>query len=69
MINSIEAIKGVDGICELLIETQRSADGQILVSITDIGIRFTSQLAEQIFDPFFTPKFHGTVWGYASIVQ
>jgi PAS domain S-box-containing protein len=63
IVNSIEAMKGFDGIRELVIRSRRSEDGQILVSVSDTGMGFPAQLAEQIFDPFFTTKPHGTGMG------
>jgi signal transduction histidine kinase len=47
----------------LVIKSQQSDDGQILVSVSDTGIGFPPQLAEQIFDPFFTTKPDGTGMG------
>jgi len=63
IVNSIEAMRAVDGIRELVVKSQRSEDGQILVSVSDTGIGFPPQLAEQIFDPFFTTKPQGTGMG------
>ena len=63
IVNSIEAMKDVDGVRELVIKSQRAENGQILVSVSDTGIGFPSQLADQIFDPFFTTKAHGTGMG------
>ena len=63
IVNSIEAMKDVDGIREMLIRSQRAENGQILVSVSDTGMGVPPQLAEQIFDPFFTTKSHGTGMG------
>ena len=63
IINSIEAMKDVDGIREMAIKSRRGENEQILVSVSDTGIGFPPQLAEQIFDPFFTTKPHGTGMG------
>ena len=63
IVNSIEAMKDVDGMREMVIKTQRAEDEQILVSFSDTGIGLPPQLAEQIFDPFFTTKPHGTGMG------
>jgi PAS domain S-box-containing protein len=63
IVNSIEAMKDVDGMRELIIRSQRSENEQALVSVSDTGIGFPQQLAEQIFDPFFTTKLHGTGMG------
>jgi len=63
IVNSIEAMKEVDGIREMVIRSQRDQEGQLLISITDTGVGIPPQLAEQIFDPFFTTKAHGTGMG------
>jgi predicted ATPase/signal transduction histidine kinase len=62
IVNSIEATKDVDGIREMVIKSRR-AEKEILVSVTDTGIGFPPQLAQQIFAPFFTTKPHGTGMG------
>jgi PAS domain S-box-containing protein len=66
IVNSIEAMKDVDGIREMIIRSQRSGKEQILVSVSDTGVGIPPQLAEQIFDPFFTTKAHGTGMGFPS---
>jgi signal transduction histidine kinase len=63
IVNSIEAMKDVNGIREMVILSQRAENEQVLVSVSDTGIGFPPQLTEQIFDPFFTTKPHGTGMG------
>jgi PAS domain S-box-containing protein len=63
IVNSIEAMKDVDGIREMVIRSQRAENGQILVSVSDTGMGVPPQLTEQIFNPFFTTKSHGTGMG------
>jgi signal transduction histidine kinase len=63
IVNSIEAMKDVDGIREMVIQSQRTENGQILASISDTGAGIPPELAEQIFDPFFTTKPYGTGMG------
>ncbi|MGD0938559.1 MAG: PAS domain S-box protein [Terracidiphilus sp.] len=63
IVNSIEAMKDVDGIRELVIQSQRAENEQILVSFSDSGIGLPPQLMDQIFEPFFTTKPHGTGMG------
>jgi PAS domain S-box-containing protein len=63
IVNSIEAMKDVDGTRELVIRSEQGESGQIQVSFTDTGKGFPPQSAEQIFDPFFTTKPHGTGMG------
>jgi signal transduction histidine kinase len=61
--NSIEAMKDVDGIREMSISSKRAESGQVLVSVSDTGMGVPPRLAEQIFDPLFTTKSHGTGMG------
>jgi signal transduction histidine kinase len=63
IVNSIEAMKDVDGTRELVIKLERAENEQILASFTDTGIGLSPQLAEKIFEPFFTTKPHGTGMG------
>jgi hypothetical protein len=63
IINSIEAMKDVDGTRELVIKSERAKNEQILLSFTDTGIGLPTQLAVHIFAPFFTTKPHGTGMG------
>jgi predicted ATPase/signal transduction histidine kinase len=63
IMNAIEATKNVDGTREVLITSQRTNDGQILVSVSDTGVGLQPQLVERIFDPFFTTKPKGTGMG------
>lgn len=63
IVNGIDAMRDVDGVREMVIQSQRTENDQILVSFTDTGIGLPPQLAEQIFDPFFTTKPHGTGMG------
>ncbi|HUN85247.1 MAG TPA: ATP-binding protein [Terracidiphilus sp.] len=63
IVNSIEAMRDVEGARELVIRSERAEDEQILLSISDTGIGLPPQLAEKIFDPFFSTKPHGTGMG------
>jgi signal transduction histidine kinase len=63
ILNSIEAMKDVDGRREIIIQSQRAEGGQVLVSFTDTGIGIPPPIVEQIFDPFFTTKPQGTGMG------
>ena len=56
MINSIDAMKDVDGTRELAIKSQRAENEQLLVSVSDTGVGLPPQQAEQIFNAFFTTK-------------
>jgi PAS domain S-box-containing protein len=63
IINSIDALKDVDGTREIAITSQRAEDEQLQVSVSDTGIGLPSQRADQIFNAFFTTKPHGTGMG------
>jgi PAS domain S-box-containing protein len=63
-INSIDAMKDVDGKRELTITSQRAENEHLLmVSISDTGVGLPPQQADQIFNAFFTTKSHGTGMG------
>jgi PAS domain S-box-containing protein len=63
MMNSIDAMKNVDGTREITIQSQRAENGQVLLSVSDTGVGLPPEKAEQIFDAFFTTKPHGTGMG------
>jgi len=63
IMNSIDAMKAVEGTRELAIKSQRAENEQLMVSVSDTGIGLPSQQAEQIFNAFFTTKPHGTGMG------
>jgi NO-binding membrane sensor protein with MHYT domain len=70
--NSIEAMKGVDGVRELAIKSQRAEHEQLMVCVSDTGVGLPPQQADQIFYAFFTTKLHGTGMGLSisrSIVE
>jgi PAS domain S-box-containing protein len=62
IMNSIDAMKEVDGTRELTIKSQR-AENELLVSVSDTGVGLPPQQADQIFNAFFTTKPHGTGMG------
>ncbi|OLC92092.1 MAG: hypothetical protein AUH86_19750 [Acidobacteria bacterium 13_1_40CM_4_58_4] len=63
MLNGIDAMKDVDGTRELAIRSQRSANEQLMISVSDTGTGVPLQQADQIFNAFFTTKPHGTGMG------
>jgi C4-dicarboxylate-specific signal transduction histidine kinase len=63
IVNSIEAMKDLDGLREMVIKAQLAENERILVSVSDTGPGFPPDRAEQIFDPFFTTKPDGTGMG------
>jgi C4-dicarboxylate-specific signal transduction histidine kinase len=71
IMNSIDAMKDVEGARDLAIASERTVSGEILVSVSDTGVGLPSGPA-QIFDAFVTTKRHGTGLGLSisrSIVQ
>ena len=62
MMNSIEAMKDVEGKRDLAIESQPAQDGGLLISVRDTGVGLPPQ-ADQIFNSFFTTKHDGTGMG------
>ena len=63
MLNSIYAMKNVDGMRELTIQSQSSENDQVRSSVIDTGVELPPQQADQIFNAFFTTKAHGTGMG------
>jgi C4-dicarboxylate-specific signal transduction histidine kinase len=63
MVNSIDAMKEVDGMRELVVKSQSAEKEEVLVSVTDTGVGLPPQLADQVFNAFFTTKPHGTGMG------
>jgi len=62
IMNGIDAMKDVDGTCELTIKTGRAENDQLMVSVSDTGVGLPLQ-RDQIFNAFFTTKPHGTGMG------
>jgi signal transduction histidine kinase len=72
IMNSIDAMKNVDGTRELAIASRRAENEQLMVSVSDTGVGLPPQQEDQIFDAFFTTKPQGTGMGLSisrSIVQ
>jgi PAS domain S-box-containing protein len=72
IMNSIEAMKDVDGKRELVIEARPTENDQLLVSVSDTGVGLPEQEADQIFNAFFTTKRQGIGMGLSisrSIVE
>jgi signal transduction histidine kinase len=61
MLNSIEAMKQTGG--KLTLCSKSTADGQILISVSDSGIGLPGQEPERVFEAFFTTKSQGTGMG------
>jgi C4-dicarboxylate-specific signal transduction histidine kinase len=72
IINSIDAMKNVNGVRELVVTSRSEENDQILVSVSDTGMGLPPKQADQIFNAFFTTKSHGTGMGLSvsrSIVE
>jgi PAS domain S-box-containing protein len=63
IMNSIDAMKDVDGARDLVIKSHRAENEQLLVTVSDTGVGLPQQHADQIFNAFFTTKSHGTGLG------
>src|SRR6202158_5774203 len=63
IMNSIDAMKDVEGTRELAINSQRTENEQLMVSVSDTGAGLPPQQAAQIFNAFFTTKAPGTGMG------
>jgi signal transduction histidine kinase len=70
MLNGIEAMKDTGGV--LTVKSQLGEDGQVKISVNDLGPGLPQGKADQIFDAFFTTKPQGSGMGLAickSIVE
>ncbi|MGF6721120.1 PAS domain S-box-containing protein [Paraburkholderia sp. GAS41] len=57
VINALEAMSSVsDGVRELLISTETTDSGDVLVSVRDSGPGFAPQVDERVFTPFYTTR-------------
>ena len=63
LLNGMDAMKDVDTMRELIINSQPAKNEQVMVSVSDTGAGLPPQQAEQIFNAFFTTKPHGTGMG------
>jgi PAS domain S-box-containing protein len=63
MLNGIDAMKNASG--ELKVVSRKTADGQLLISVSDSGVGLPVENTERIFDAFFTTKPQGTGMGLA----
>jgi PAS domain S-box-containing protein len=61
ILNGIEAMKDVNG--DLIITSKRTAEAQLLISVSDSGVGLPVGEADRIFDAFFTTKVQGTGMG------
>jgi PAS domain S-box-containing protein len=61
--NSIDAMKDVDGTRELIVKSQRTENEHLMVSVIDTGVGLPAHQSDQIFNAFYTTKPHGTGMG------
>ena len=61
MLNGIEAMQDESG--ELSVTSKKTEDGQLLISVSDLGIGLPEEEPERIFEAFFTTKPQGTGMG------
>ena len=64
IINSIDAMKGVDGRREITLTSLCDSGDQLTISVSDTGMGLPPE-TDQIFEAFFTTKPHGTGMGLA----
>jgi len=63
IVNSIDAMKEVDGPRDLVVKSQRTEREEVLVSVSDTGVGLPPQQTDQVFNAFFTTKPHGIGMG------
>jgi PAS domain S-box-containing protein len=63
MLNGIQAMAETGGV--LTINAQLDQGGRVLISVSDTGVGFPAEKAEQIFEAFFTTKPEGSGMGLA----
>ena len=63
MLNGIEAMKDMGSSGQLTITSRQDENRQLLVSVGDTGAGVQPEVAEQIFNAFFTTKPHGIGMG------
>jgi PAS domain S-box-containing protein len=63
IMNSIDAMKGIDRPRELAIRSRPADDRYLMISVTDSGVGLPPEQMDQIFDAFFTTKSHGLGMG------
>jgi signal transduction histidine kinase len=66
MLNGIEAMRDNGG--QLIIKSQLSEGGQLLISVTDNGVGLLAERADQIFGASLPPNLKAQVWDSQSLV-
>jgi len=62
----IDAMKDVDGRRDLILRSQKSADGQLLISVSDTGVGLPSQQADQILTHSLLRNLTARAWDFVS---
>ena len=63
LLNSMDAMKDMDTMREVIIKSQPAKNEQVMVSVSDTGVGLPPQQADQIFNAFCTTKPQGTGMG------
>jgi signal transduction histidine kinase len=63
IMNSIDAMKEVEGMRSLAIKSQRANNEEVMLSVSDSGVGLPPEQADQIFNAFFTTKLEGSGMG------
>jgi signal transduction histidine kinase len=69
IVNSIEAMKDVDGIREMVIKSQRAENEQVLVSVSDTGVGLRRNWQNRFSTRSLRPNSTAPAWDYASAGQ
>jgi signal transduction histidine kinase len=63
ILNAVEAMSAVDGVRELLISSEQSQAGGVLVAVHDSGPGIDPERLERVFEAFYTTKSRGIGMG------
>lgn len=63
VVNGVDAVKALAGARQLVVSTERTPEGQALVSVADNGLGLPPDQSDRLFEAFFTTKPHGTGMG------
>jgi K+-sensing histidine kinase KdpD len=64
--DSIDAMKVVDGVRELAVKSQRTEKEEVPVTVSDTGVGFPAQQADQVYRRFLQRNLTAPAWGFAS---
>jgi len=71
ILNAIQAMKGVDAAREVTVRSERAENSHLLISVSDTGVGFAPQHADQIFKlkHFSLLRPRAPAWDYRSAAQ